>query len=76
MATLLFKVGALTVRTIAKPLSSSIERLVMSNEGTRKVVVNVAQVCIPPASCERETERVKFRRAAGIGARVGQSVGG
>lgn len=43
MAALLFKVGALALRTLAKPLGGRFQSWVMSHEGARRHVISMAQ---------------------------------
>ena len=44
MATVLFKVFALTLKTAAKPLATRFEKAVMDHPVARQQIINVAQV--------------------------------
>jgi hypothetical protein len=45
MATLLFKVLTLTLKTASKPLAAQFERYVMNHPVLRQRVITLAQVC-------------------------------
>ena len=56
MATLLFKVGSLTLKTLSKPLAAKFEGYVMQHPVLRGRVVNLAQVrpsSAPPSARAR-----------------------
>ena len=51
LATLLFKVGTLAIRTAAKPLANRFQAYVLGHPQFRQQVISAGQVCLPHNSC-------------------------